>query len=138
MSAADPVEAFREVAAAHPRCFWLDGGGAREWSGRRSLVGWLEPDDVSLTYSAATRRGTRHVGGASEVVGDDIFAVLEAELAAGSPRRPVVRLLRLRLPGPTSRPRPSADVPDAVWMRPSHVRLFDHDACAAGTHASGR
>ena len=33
----DPVAYFREIAARHPRCFWLDGGGAREWSGRRSI-----------------------------------------------------------------------------------------------------
>ena len=48
----DPVPFFREVAAAHPRCFWLDGGGAREWSGRRSIIGWLDDEDVSLTYDA--------------------------------------------------------------------------------------
>ena len=42
-----PAAYFREVAAAHPRCFWLDGGGAREWSGRRSIIGWLDDDDVS-------------------------------------------------------------------------------------------
>jgi len=35
----DVTTFFAEVAAAHPRCFWLDGGGAREWSGRRSMVG---------------------------------------------------------------------------------------------------
>ena len=51
----DPVEFFRSVAAQHRRCFWLDGGGAREWSGRRSIMGWLDDDDVSLTYDAATR-----------------------------------------------------------------------------------
>ncbi len=121
------VDAFREAAAAHERCFWLDGGGAREWSGHRSLVGILEPDDVSLTYSADTGAVTRHVDGESEVVGTDVFAVLEEELAAGSRRdqwfgyfgyacRP--DLPALRAAGP--------DVPDAVWMRPSHVRLFDH------------
>ena len=80
------VDAFREAAAAHQRCFWLDGGGAREWSGHRSLIGILEPDDVSLTYSAATREVTRHVDGESEVVGSDVFAVLEDELALGSHR----------------------------------------------------
>ena len=37
----DSVAFFRAVAAEHPRCFWLDGGGAREWSGRRSIIGWL-------------------------------------------------------------------------------------------------
>ena len=70
------------VAAAHPRCFWLDGGGAREWSGRRSMVGWLDDDDVSLTYDAARGEVTRHAAGRVEVVGDDVFAALEAELAA--------------------------------------------------------
>ena len=49
MSEVDPAVLFASVAAEQPRCFWLDGGGAREWSGRRSLLGWLEPDDVSLT-----------------------------------------------------------------------------------------
>ncbi len=86
VTATDPVAFFRTTAAAHRRCFWLDGGGAREWSGRRSMVGWLEPDDVSLTYRRRTpARCTRHAGGRAEVVGDDVFAALEAELAAGSP-----------------------------------------------------
>ncbi|WP_292671603.1 anthranilate synthase component I family protein [Nocardioides sp.] len=125
MTAPDPAEEFRDVAAVRRRCFWLDGGGAREWSGRRSLVGWLEDDDVSLSYSAASGEVTRHSGSSAEVVGDDVFAVLETELAAGSPRDQWFGYL-----GYASRPdlpaRPSVDVPDAVWMRPSHVRLFDH------------
>jgi len=75
----DPVSVFRTIAAEHPRCFWLDGGGAREWSGRRSLIGWLTPEDVSLTYDAGARLVTRHAGGQTVVVGDDVFAVLEAE-----------------------------------------------------------
>lgn len=123
----DPVAHFREVAATRRRCFWLDGGGAREWSGRRSVIGWLDEDDVSLTYDAAARRVTRHRGGRAEVVGDDIFAALEGELAAGDAgdqwfgylgyaARPD---LPARLAGP-------GGLPDAVWMRPSHVRLFDH------------
>jgi para-aminobenzoate synthetase len=120
------VDAFREAAAAHHRCFWLDGGGAREWSGHRSLVGILEPDDVSLTYSAARREVTRHVDGESEVVGSDVFAVLEDELAAGSRRDQWFGYFgyacRSDLPALVA----SDGVPDAVWMRPSHVRLFDH------------
>jgi para-aminobenzoate synthetase len=123
-------EAFREVAAAHPRCFWLDGGGARDWSGRRSLLGWLEDDDVSISYAAATRTVTRHVGGRAEVVasGDDadVFAVLEAELAAGSPEDQWFGYL-----GYACRPdlpaRPAVGLPDAVWMRPSQVLLSTHD-----------
>lgn len=106
------------------RCFWLDGGGARDWSGRRSLVGWLDPDDVSLTYDAARREVTRHAGGRAEVVGDDVFAVLEAEVADGPARAQWFGYL-----GYACRPdlpaRPGGDVPDAVWMRPSHLRVLD-------------
>ncbi|MDO9495441.1 MAG: chorismate-binding protein, partial [Nocardioides sp.] len=120
----DPVAFFREVAAARPRCFWLDGGGAREWSGRRSIIGWLDDDDVSLTYDAARRVVTRHTGGLAEVVGDDVFAVLEAELAAGDAADQWFGYL-----GYACRPDLPAtpgELPDAVWMRPRHVRLFDH------------
>ena len=121
----DPVAFFRDVASSHDRCFWLDGGGAREWSGRRSLVGWLAPEDVSLTYDAAARLVTRHADGRAEVVGDDPFAVLEAELDAGSPTDQWFGYFgyacRPDLPASTG-----SGLPDAVWMRPSHVRLFDH------------
>lgn len=128
MSAADrDVEELFAEAARHPRCFWLDGGGAREWSGSRSLLGWLEPDDVSLSYRAATREVSRHVGGATTIVGDDIFTVLEAELAAGPSAAQWFGYLgyaaRHDLP---ARPAGPADVPDGVWVRPSHVRLFEH------------
>ena len=113
------------LASPSPRKFWLDGGGARDWSGQRSILGVLADDDVSLTYSAARREVTRHVGGRAEIVGDDVFAVLEAELAAGGPRDQWFGYL-----GYACRPdlpaRPSADVPDAVLMRPSRVRLVEH------------
>ena len=92
-------------------CFWLDGGGARAWSGRRSLLGWLDDDDVSLTYDAARARcaGTQH--GRAEVVGDDVFAVLAARSPRRRrPRRALGRLPRLRLPArpARARPRPTA------------------------------
>lgn len=126
-------EFFTRIAAEHPRCFWLDGGGARDWSGTRSLVGWLAPEDVSLTYRAATREVTRHAAGRAEVVGDDVFAVLEAELAAGDEADQWFGYL-----GYASRPDLPAAVslddvamPDAVWMRPSRVRLFEHPLVAA-------
>ena len=122
----DPVEFFRGTAAAHRRCFWLDGGGAREWSGRRSMVGWLDEDDVSLTYDAATRTVTRHTAGRAEIVGTDVFAALEAELAAGSPDDHWVGYL-----GYACRPdlpaRIGSGLPDAVWMRPREIRFFDHE-----------
>ena len=84
----DPVSVFRSVAAAQERCFWLDGGGAREWSGRRSLVGWLSPEDVSLSYDAAAGVVTRHASGRSVAVGDDPFAVLESPLVVRVPPAP--------------------------------------------------
>ncbi len=137
---ADPAAYFREVAAAHPRCFWLDGGGAREWSGRRSIIGWLDDDGVSLTYDAARREVRRHAGigpDSSEVVGDDVFAVLEAELAAGDPSDQWFGYF-----GYACRPDlpafPDDQLPDAVWMRASHVRMFEHPApvTAAATRAT--
>jgi para-aminobenzoate synthetase len=123
----DPVPRFVEMAAAHDRCFWLDGGGARPWSGHRSLLGWLEDDDVSLTYDAARGEVTRHAGGRAEVVGDDVFAVLEAALADDPPDvhwvgyfgyacRPDLPAIR----------RPDAPMPDAVWMRTRHVHVVHH------------
>ncbi|MEU0313754.1 anthranilate synthase component I family protein [Nocardioides sp. NPDC006273] len=115
-------ELFAEVARAHPRCVWLDGGGGRDWSGSRSLIGWLEDDDVSLTYSAVRREVLRHAGGRSEVVGDDIWQVLEREVGAGEQWFGYLGYAcRPDLPAT-----PSEELPDAVWMRPSHLRMFDH------------
>ncbi|MDQ4051963.1 MAG: anthranilate synthase component I family protein [Actinomycetota bacterium] len=126
----DPVAYFEAAAAEHPRCFWLDGGGAREWSGRRSIIGWLDESDLSLSYDASRREVTRHVGGRSEVVGRDVFAALEAELAAGEDSEQWFGYF-----GYAARPDlPAAPgpMPDAVWMRAGHVRMFDHEAPGSG------
>ncbi|MGH3347016.1 MAG: anthranilate synthase component I family protein, partial [Nocardioides sp.] len=132
----DPAAYFRDVARDHPRCFWLDGGGAREWSGSQSIIGWLEADDVSLTYDAAGRRVTRHRGGRAEIVGDDVFDVLAAELAADPAGQWFGYL------GYACRPdllaHPGGPVPDAVWLRPRTVRLFQHDAVPASRVSTGR
>ncbi|HET7066954.1 MAG TPA: anthranilate synthase component I family protein [Nocardioides sp.] len=123
----DPVDRFTQIARAHDRCFWLDGGGARPWSGHRSLLGWLDDDDVSLTYDAARREVTRHTGDASQVVGDDVFTVLEERLAKDPADVHWVGYL-----GYACRPdlpalvRPGAPLPDAVWMRTRHVEVFHH------------
>ena len=123
----DPIAFFRGVAAEHRRCFWLDGGGAREWSGQRSLIGWLDEDDVSLTYDAARREVTRHAGGRSEVVGDDIFGVLESSMVPGEQWFGYFGYAcRPDLPA-----RPDPALPDAVWMRARHVRIFEHGAASA-------
>jgi para-aminobenzoate synthetase len=122
----DPAAYFLDVAAAHPRCFWLDGGGARAWSGRRSMVGWLADDDVSLSYDAARGVVRRHVDGRAEPVGDDIFAALEHELAEGPGDAHWVGYF-----GYAARPdlpaRPDPHLPDAVWMRTRDLRFFDHE-----------
>lgn len=120
----DAVALFREIAAEHTRCFWLDGGGARPWSGNRSILGWLAPEDESFTYDA--RRGVveRHCSGAVEVVGDDIFAAIEL---TGDPDEHWVGYF-----GYASRrdlsARPSTDgMPDAVWMRTRNVHVVEHE-----------
>ena len=123
----DPAAFFADVADRHRRCFWLDGGGAREWSGRRSIIGWLDESDVSLTYNARLGVVTRHSVGSSVQVGSDVFAVLEDELAAGSESDQWFGYF-----GYASRPDLPAAVgsamPDAIWMRARNVRLFDHEA----------
>jgi para-aminobenzoate synthetase len=108
--------------------FWLDGGGARTWSGRRSIIGTLGDRDVSLTYDGSARVVTRHQGGRSDVVGDDVFAVLEAEVDRdeGDPEVSWVGYFgyaaRADLPAATG----AGDVPDAVWMRVREPLVIEH------------
>lgn len=136
MTGVDVLTDFRRIARAHPRCFWLDGGGARPWSGRQSVLGWLAPDDVSLSWSAARGEVVRHRGGHSRVVGEDIWEVLADEVArdggagewVGWFGYPCRRDLPARVDRPDSTAGTPDVVPDAVWMRPSHVRRVDHPA----------
>jgi para-aminobenzoate synthetase len=131
-----PVEAFRR-AAESSRMFWLDGGGSREWSGRRSIVGVLSDDDVSLTYDARSRRVLRHRSGATEVVGDDVFDVLADEVARDAEDPAVSWVgylgyacrpdLPARLPGGTFEGPARPCVPDAVWMRARDAVVFQHE-----------
>ncbi|MGZ6788001.1 MAG: anthranilate synthase component I family protein [Nocardioidaceae bacterium] len=129
----DPVARFRELAGRHDRMFWLDGGGSREWSGRRSLLGALGPDDISLTYNAARREVLRHRGGRCNVAGDDVFDALEEAVAAddGDPAVHWVGYLgyacRADLPARVA-PAGPARVPDAVWMRVRDPLVVDHPA----------
>ncbi|MGE5719038.1 MAG: aminodeoxychorismate synthase component I [Nocardioidaceae bacterium] len=133
MTWADPVAAFRDIAAGHERMFWLDGGGSRDWSGRRSILGWLEDDDVSLTYDAARREVWEVRGGDRRLVGDDIFTVLAEEVArdGGDPEVSWVGWLgyacRPDLPALTG-----GGVPDAVWMRSERRLVFDHEPPPTG------
>ena len=127
---ASAVERFKTVAAVHPRCFWLDGAGGRDWSGRRSFLGWLDDDDVSLTYHARDRVVRRHQSGGTQQVGTDIFDVLAAELSAGPADAQWFGYFGYAARGDMPAA-PSADIPDAIWMRPSVVDVFDHPPAAA-------
>ncbi|HEY0772506.1 MAG TPA: aminodeoxychorismate synthase component I [Nocardioidaceae bacterium] len=135
MTWADPVAAFEALARDHDRMFWLDGGGSREWSGRRSILGWLEHDDVSLTYDAARREVWRVASGERTLVGDDIFTVLASEMErdGGDPEVSWVGWFgyacRADLPATVESARPGR-VPDAVWMRSPRQLIFDPEADA--------
>jgi para-aminobenzoate synthetase len=115
------LERFRRVAAEHDRCFWLDGGGSQPWSGTRSIVGWLEDDDLSLTYDATRREVVEHPSG--RIVGDDVFTVLQ-DLQDGDPDTHWVGYL-----GYAARPdlpaRSMPGVPDAVWMRTRAIEVTE-------------
>ena len=127
----DPVRRFGELAASYDRMFWLDGGGSRSWSGRRSILGHLRDEDVSLTYDAAAREVRRHAKGTVDVVGDDPFAVLAEHVArdGGDPSVSWVGYFgyaaRPDLPASTG-----SGVPDAVWMRVRDPLFVTHDEVA--------
>ncbi|HJQ04107.1 MAG TPA: anthranilate synthase component I family protein [Nocardioides sp.] len=99
---------FEQVVATSPRCAWIG-----------DTLAWLEPDDISISYSASRGEVTRHTAGRAEVVGDDPFAVLERELAEGPEDARWYGYFgyasRSDLPAS-----PDPHQPDAVWMRPSH------------------
>ncbi|MEP6817673.1 MAG: anthranilate synthase component I family protein [Marmoricola sp.] len=125
----DPVALFLAAVARSDRMFWLDGGGSRAWSGRRSIIGVLGTEDVSLSFDAGARQVLRHTGAGSDVVGSDVFEVLAEEIARddGDPDVHWVGYLgyacRTDLPGRAGR-----DVPDAVWMRVRSPLFVDHEA----------
>ena len=127
------LDRFGELAATHERCFWLDGGGSQPWSGRRSIVGWLDEDDISLTYDVARGEVVEHPSG--RVVGTDVFDVLQ-DLQDGDPETHWVGFF-----GYAARPdlpaRPMTGVPDAVWMRTRTIEITDEPG-RAPKRPSGR
>jgi len=119
---ADGPDLLRAVTAAHQRCFWLDRVHPHGWPGLGSVVAWLDDDDVSLSYDAAARAVTRHAGGSSEVVGDDVWTVLGDEVAQSPDDAVWVGYL-----GYASRPDLPAETgsgrPDALWLRADPRRM---------------
>lgn len=115
------LDAFRRVASSHDRCFWLDGGGSQPWSGRRSILGWLEDDDLSLTYDAVRREVVEHPSG--RVLGDDVFAVLQQLQDGDADTHWVGYFGYAARPELPARSRPG--VPDAVWMRTRRIEVTE-------------
>jgi para-aminobenzoate synthetase len=107
------LEEFGRICAAHDRCFWLDGGGSQGWSGRRSIMGWLEDDDLSLSYDASRGEVVEHPSG--RVVGDDVFTVLQGLQDGDADTHWVGYFGYAARPDLPARSMPG--VPDAVWMR---------------------
>ncbi len=132
----DPEDFVVAHLTGKDRAFWLDGTGARPWSGRFSYVGWLGPDDVSLAYDATAQTVTAYHGDTSEVVGDDVFAVLTDRLARsgqgdGDAHRDIGPgwvgwLGYASRPDLPARLDKSADVPEACWLRAERMVVFDH------------
>lgn len=115
------LEEFRRLAGDRERCFWLDGGGSQPWSGTRSVVGWLDDDDLSLTYDAVRREVVAHPSG--DVVGDDVFAVLQGLQDGDSGTHWVGFFGYAARPDLPARSMPG--VPDAVWMRTRRIRVSE-------------
>ncbi len=136
-----PAEVLEELAGAHPRVFWLDGGGSRDWSRRRSVLGVLDRDDVSLTYDAGRREVTRHAADRSEVVGDDVFAVLAEHLQGEDPDVHWAGYLGYACrPDLPARPGSAGvpGVPDAVWMRTTRVHVVEEPGLLPTPAPTGR
>jgi para-aminobenzoate synthetase len=130
----DPEDFVVAHLTGRDRAFWLDGTGARPWSGRFSYVGWLAPGDVSLGYDATTQTVTAYHGDTAEVVGDDVFTALEEQLRQ-PPRSPAHQDIGsgwVGWFGYASRPDLPARidkgglVPEACWLRAERLVVFDH------------
>lgn len=115
------------------RWFRLDGGGTQEWAGRRSIVGRLAEDDLSLVYDAARREVVAYPG--REVVGDDIFAVLGG-LLDGDPATHWAGCFGYAARGDLPA-RSMPGMPDAVWMRTRDVRVTHQPVRRPGLPAEG-
>ncbi|MEJ7706318.1 MAG: hypothetical protein WKF82_02950 [Nocardioidaceae bacterium] len=127
----EPKDFFVAHVAGRARSFWLDGSGARSWSGRWSYVGWLESDDVSLTWHAATSAVTEYHGDAHTKVGGDIFEQLAAYTERL--RTPAADAGWVGFFGYAARPDLPAQLDadpaalDGCWLRVERYVAFDHD-----------
>lgn len=125
----DPEELVSGLRRDHERVWWLDGRAAQAWSGRTTLVGWLDHDEPSLTWHAAEGVVREHRSGTSLVVGTDPFAALSERIAGGEPGERWVGWFgygcRTDLPARTDAPA-GTGVPDACWLRARRWVELDH------------
>lgn len=105
----DPDVLAAGIAARHPRMFWLDGSVA---SPRRSIIGWLEPEDTSLVVPA----------------GQDPFAPTARLLAELEPHERLIGWFGYAARTDLPATRSAGPVPDSLWMRASRYLVLDHDA----------
>lgn len=126
----DPEDFFVTHVADKPRSFWLDGSGARAWSGRMTYVGWLEPDDVSVSYDAERRVVQVHRGDEARAIGSDVFACLDELTRAHSTGLRsagwVGYLGYAARPDLPALAGGRAGAPDACWLRARRRVAFDH------------
>jgi para-aminobenzoate synthetase len=79
---------------------------------------------------------TRHAAGRSEVVGDDVFDLLEQHLADDPADAHWVGYFGYACrPDLPALARSGSPMPDAVWMRTRHVQVFHHPESNAGEPA---
>ncbi|MBA3233298.1 MAG: anthranilate synthase component I family protein [Propionibacteriales bacterium] len=81
----DPEDFYVAHVAGRSRAFWLDGAGARPWSGHVSIIGWLDDDEPSLEFDAGQGAVWERRDGDTSRCGDDIFATLRGLLAEPGP-----------------------------------------------------
>ena len=110
----DPEAVAVALARRHSRMFWLDGAGAREWSGRCSVIGWLEESDRSIVHSATPPSST------------DAFAAVQTALrAAASHERFVGWFGYAARPDLPARRDTTSAVPDSCWLHAKRYLVFD-------------
>jgi para-aminobenzoate synthetase len=111
----DPEAVAVALARRYGRMFWLDGAGAREWSGRCSVVGWLEESDPSVVEPNVLAPASL-----------DPFAAVEGALADAASHERLVGWFgyaaRSDLPALRAE---SETVPDSCWLHARRYLVFD-------------
>ena len=125
----EPEDFYVAHVAERDRAFWLDGSGARAWSGRLSVVGWLDGGDLSLTgYPDTTVQ--RHGHEAGPLADASIFAAMRrlggSSTTAPSPWRWVGFLGYAARPDLPAIADPDPRAIESCMMRVRRFVTFDH------------